>query len=105
MALRHEHEAGNIDSLAFVVMPDHLHWLFALSVDKKVSECVRNVKCQSARLINKRLRRKGTIWQKGFYDRAIRRDDDVVRVARYIIADLWRAGIVDSATSLYAMWE
>jgi REP element-mobilizing transposase RayT len=103
-ALRREHEAGNIDSLAFVVMPDHLHWLFALSGDKTVSECVRNVKCQSAQLINKSLRRKGTVWQKGFYDRAIRRDDDIVRVARYIIANPWRAGIVDSIRD-YTLWD
>ena len=28
--MRHQHQVGALASLAFVVMPDHLHWLFAL---------------------------------------------------------------------------
>ena len=102
--LRHEHDAGHVDSLAFVVMPDHLHWLFSLCGNKTVSECIRNVKCQSARLVNASLRSKGPVWQKGFYDRAIRKDEDLVRVAQYIVANPWRAGIVDSIRD-YTLWD
>jgi REP element-mobilizing transposase RayT len=29
-AIRKQHQLGTIDSLAFVVMPDHLHWLCTL---------------------------------------------------------------------------
>jgi len=102
--MKYEHDAGHVDSLAFVVMPDHLHWLFYLRGDRTLSECVRNVKGQSARLVNATLCRKGTVWQKGFYDRAIRRDDDLVSVAQYIVANPCRAGIVDSIRN-YTLWD
>ena len=103
-AMRHEHDAGHVDSLAFVVMPDHLHWLLALIGNRSLSECIKNVKCHSARSINSALRRNGTVWQKGFHDRAIRKDDDLIRVAHYIVANPWRAGIVDSIRE-YTLWD
>ena len=32
-AMRHQHHQQNVNSLAFVIMPDHIHWLFALQKD------------------------------------------------------------------------
>lgn len=103
-ALQYEHDAGYVDSLAFVVMPDHLHWLFALMGSRQISECVKNVKCNSARTVKKIAGIDGVVWQKGFHDRAIRRDEDLVHVARYIVANPWRAGIVDSIRD-YPLWD
>jgi REP element-mobilizing transposase RayT len=42
----------DIESLAWVVMPDHLHWLFVLN-QSTVSEVVRHVKGKSARNVNR----------------------------------------------------
>jgi REP element-mobilizing transposase RayT len=103
-AMRREHEAGNVDSLAFVVMPDHLHWLFSLTGGRALSVCVNTVKSFSARRINYRLSRHGQVWQTGFYDRAIRREDDLVGVARYIIANPLRAGVIESVRD-YPLWD
>ena len=103
-AMRREHEAGHADTLAFVVMPDHLHWLFALSGSRSMPVCVNTVKSFSARSINLRLGRSGRVWQTGFFDRAIRREDDLVGIARYIIANPLRAGIVESVRD-YALWD
>ena len=103
-ALRHEHDAGHVDSLAFVVMPDHLHWLFALMGSRRLCESVKNVKCNSARIVKRIAGIDGVVWQKGFHDRAIRRDEDLVHVARYIVANPWRAGIVDSIRD-YPLWD
>ena len=64
--LRFESDARGLDTLAFVVMPDHIHWLFALSEDYSLSECVKNVKSNSARLINQRLRSSGKVWMTAF---------------------------------------
>ena len=44
------------------------------------------------------------IWQRGFYDRAIRKEDDLVTIARYIVANPLRAGIVKSAGQ-YSLWD
>jgi len=102
--LRHEHEAGHVESLAFVVMPDHLHWLFSLIGTRALSECVKNVKCFSARRIHEIHGFKARVWQTGFYDRAIRREEDLVGIARYIVANPLRAGIVRSVRD-YPLWD
>ena len=102
--MRHEHESGHVESLAFVIMPDHLHWLFSLSGSRSLSECIKNVKSFSARQIRDEVGTKARIWQTGYYDRAIRRDDDLEGVARYIVANPLRAGIVRSVKQ-YALWD
>ncbi|MGZ8227608.1 MAG: hypothetical protein ACXWT3_13380, partial [Methylococcaceae bacterium] len=37
-AMRHQHQQGKVHSLAFVLMPDHLHWLFTLQNDNILAE-------------------------------------------------------------------
>ena len=44
------------------------------------------------------------VWQKGFHDHAIRRDEDIKAVARYIIANPLRAGMVDRIGD-YPFWD
>ncbi len=103
-SLRREQESGHTETLAFVVMPDHFHWMFSLKEQASLSTCVNSVKSLSAREINRFLGRHGKVWQRGFYDRAIRRTDDLERVARYIVANPLRAGIVD-AIGDYPFWD
>ena len=99
-----EENNGHVRSLAFVVMPDHLHWLFQAMTSRPISITVNNVKSLTAREINRRHLRIGRVWQKGFYDRAIRCDEDVVAIARYIIANPIRAGLVHKAGD-YPLWD
>jgi REP element-mobilizing transposase RayT len=103
-ALRHEAKAERSETLAFVVMPEHLHWLLQLKNGVSLSRSVNNVKANSAREINVLLSRTGRIWQKGFHDRALRHDEDVVAIARYIIANPVRADIVASVLD-YPFWD
>ena len=49
--LRRAAEAGWVMSLAWVVMPDHLHWLVELE-DIALDELMRTVKSRSARAMN-----------------------------------------------------
>ena len=37
-AMRHHDRTGNTDTLAYVVMPDHLHWLFSLGVGSSLDK-------------------------------------------------------------------
>ena len=103
-ALRWEQNAGHIDSLAFVLMPDHLHWLLALNEECQLSAVVQRVKSHSARRLNCMAGRTGTVWQSGFYDRALRREEDVPGVARYIVANPIRAGLVEDVGQ-YPFWD
>jgi putative transposase len=96
---------GDTDTLAFVVMPDHLHWMFSLVSDRMLSSVVGAVKRYSARRINEMYSRGASqIWQRGFHDHALRRDEDVARVARYVVANPLRAGLVQRIGD-YPLWD
>ena len=90
--MRRLEEEGRVASMAWVIMPDHLHWLVQLQAGEL--EClVRRLKSRSARAINAALGRQGSLWQSGYHDRALRREDDLLTVARYIVANPLRAGL------------
>jgi REP element-mobilizing transposase RayT len=84
-----------VRSLSFVVMPDHFHWLIRLGQVSDLSGIVKQVKARSAQSINRAIGRAGRIWQRGFHDRAVRRDQDLRSVARYVVANPLRAGLVE----------
>jgi hypothetical protein len=65
---------------------------------------VSRLKGASACQVNAALGRHGAAWQKGFYDRALRSDEDVVVVARYIVANPLRNGLVERIGD-YPYWN
>lgn len=92
------------ETLAFVVMPDHLHWLVRLR-SEALSPLVLRVKSRSAIAINRHRREPGIrVWQKGFHDHAVRCDEDLRALARYVIANPTRAGLVRSVRH-YPLWD
>jgi len=96
---------GDTDTLAFVVMPDHLHWLLSLTGGRTLSSIVGAVKRHSARQINEQYSRDGSpVWQRGFYDHALRRDEDIIHAARYVVANPLRTGLV-SRIGDYPLWD
>lgn len=98
------HEAKTATSLAWVVMPDHLHWLIELG-DTPVQTLMQHIKSRSAIAINKAsTEHKGKLWQKGFHDQALRREDNLQSVARYIVANPLRAGLVKHIGD-YPLWD
>ncbi|WP_417705540.1 REP-associated tyrosine transposase [Pseudomonas sp.] len=101
--LREAHEIGLAHSLAWVVMPDHLHWMVQLE-STTLNELMRRVKGRSSRHINQRLSRTGPLWQHGFHDRALRQEEDLQTVARYVIANPVRAGLVKRVAE-YPLWD
>jgi len=96
---------GDTSTLAFVVMPDHIHWLFYLRGEKSLSSVVAAVKRFSSRRIHKEgIVDDGPIWQRGFHDHALRGEEDVRDVARYIVANPLRAGLVRRVGD-YPLWD
>lgn len=93
----------DLESLAWVVMPDHLHWMFVLN-HRTVSDIIRQMKGKSAYAINKHHAHHGKVWQQGFHDHAIRKDEDIRAIARYIIGNPLRAGLVDNIGD-YPFWD
>jgi putative transposase len=85
---------NNIPLYAYCVMPDHAHFLLSASKTKGIVEFVREIKSRSTKLAWQHGYR-GTIWQRSFYDHFLRRDEDCVSVARYIVGNPVRKGIVE----------
>lgn len=101
--LRSATQHGYADTLAWVVMPDHLHWLMTPGTET-LAAVVRRIKSRSARSIHRTLGTKGVVWQKSYHDHAVRKDEDIRAMARYIIANPLRAGLVESIGA-YPLWD
>jgi REP element-mobilizing transposase RayT len=95
--LRALQEEGRADTLCDVVMPDHLHWLLVLR-EGSLSEAVGRLKGRSARMIGH------PVWQPNFYDHAVRGNEDLRAMARYIVANPLRAGLVERIGD-YPLWD
>jgi putative transposase len=103
--MRHQHDRCLVDSLAFVVMPDHLHWLIQVREPHPLSRIIQYTKAMSARRINALRGCPGApVCQKGFHDHAVRREEDLRHLARYVIANPLRAGLV-SRIGDYPLWD
>ena len=105
-ALREAEHEQMARTLAFVVMPDHLHWLFELQ-STPLSGVVRQVKGRAARYSRQALGIAGSagpIWQHGYFDHALRSDENLAKTARYIIGNPLRAGLVTRVGD-YPLWD
>ena len=98
------HDSNAVNSFAWVLMPDHLHWLFELGEEYDLGNVVKRLKGRSARTINQILGRNGAIWQREYYEHALRRDEDIQETARYIIANPLRAKLVERLGD-YPLWD
>jgi len=101
--LRSAEASGLVQSLAWVVMPEHFHWLITLQ-SGTLSALMQRVKGRSAIAINRSMGEQGGIWQKGFYDHALRSDEDLQDIARYIVANPLRACLVEKIGD-YPLWD
>ncbi|WP_213876593.1 transposase [Pseudomonas sp. dw_358] len=97
-----EHD-GEVQSLCWVVMPDHIHWLMTLRAGS-LSSVVGRMKSRSTLWVNRQMGHEGQIWQRGFHDRALRREEDLQAVARYVVNNPVRAGLVKSVRE-YSLWD
>jgi putative transposase len=97
-SIRKSDESKFSETTAFVVMPDHVRWLFSLRGDV-LSKVITRVKSSVSRSLSPG----HTIWQAGFYDHAIRRDETVKSIAAYIINNPIRAKMVDRIED-YSHW-
>jgi putative transposase len=81
---------GDAQLLCWVLMPDHWHGLVQLGRSDLASAMSR-FKSLSARTIPKACH---PLWMHGFHDHALRREENVLGTARYIVANPIRAGLV-----------
>ena len=65
---------------------------------------MQRIKGRSAISINRVFGNQGQLWQKGFHDRAIRKEEDLQAIARYVVANPLRAGLVNKIGD-YPLWD
>ena len=81
--------------LAYCVMPDHVHLLVeGTTSSANLVKFVKRLKQSSAQVYSQRAKQR--LWQEGYYDRVLRPKDDAKAIARYIVANPVRAGLVRS---------
>ncbi len=97
-------KCADTETLAYVVMPDHVHWMIQITGHKELSAIVQASKSSSAHAVNRLAKRKGKVWQPGFHDQGIRNEKALRDIARYIVANPVRAGMVKSVKD-YSFWD
>lgn len=90
--------------MAWVVMPDPVHWLIQLRQDT-LARCMLLFKSRSSRLLNERLRRTGKLWQHGYFDHAVRSEESLRRQALHILANPIRAGLANALGEYPHAWS
>lgn len=85
-------------------MPDHSHWLLQLGEAVDLPQVMNVAKGRSAVAVNRLLGRAGSVWQRGYHDHALRREEDMLAIARYVIANPLRAKLVEHVGE-YPLWD
>lgn len=101
--LKRAEQQNLVQSLAWVLMPDHLHWLIELK-QGSLSRVMQQIKARSAIAINKATQNDTRVWQRGYHDTAVRDENDLKKLARYIVANPLRAGLVKRIGD-YPLWD
>jgi putative transposase len=105
---KHQVDTGECNSLAFVAMPDHFHWLMQLTGTRILQAIVGSLKGRSARRINLVGGTSARVWQAGFHDHALRVEEDIEYIASYLLLNPVRAGLVgrfEEYPYLYSVWH
>jgi len=110
IALKHcvFENSRRIELHACVIMPTHVHLLFTALENERgepfsLAEIMKGIKGSSARNINKRLGRKGQLWQDESFDR-IMRAGEFQNKLEYIIANPINAGLTSRPGEYRWVW-
>ncbi|MFC2105566.1 transposase [Candidatus Bipolaricaulota bacterium] len=91
--LEEEATRAPTDLYAYCVMPDHVHVLLQPNGGDLI-QYVQAVKGKTTRAYWK-LGRSSKLWQRGFHDHILRREESLHVIAQYILANPVRAGLTD----------
>ena len=79
----------------FVVMPDHFHLAIQPSPDTTISQIMKHVKGNFARKYNYIRKGKNSIWQKSYYEKAIRGEAQLMNKIIYMHNNPIKDGLVE----------
>jgi putative transposase len=90
--------------LCWVLMPNHFHGLIQLGDSEPLAIVTRRLKAHLTRTINSKYHLSGPLWQQGFHDHALKRNEDTLSVAGYIVMNPIRAKLC-SRIGDYPFWD
>lgn len=85
-------------------MPDHFHALLQLGERDDLSGFMNRIKSRVGRAVNSHLGRVGPVWQGGYHDHLLRKEQDLKETARYVVLNPVRAGLVRRIAE-YPHWD
>jgi putative transposase len=98
LQLQHTSVGCGFAVIAYCFMPDHLHLLIEGATGAAdFREFMRLFKQRSSFQWKRSCG--GDLWQRGYYDHVLREDEDIIGVARYVLANPVRAGLVEDPTT------
>ncbi len=90
--------------LAYTFMPDHLHILIEGAADDASLQRFTSL-FRRRTTIAVKPRWPDGLWQSGYHERVLRRDEDTARVVHYILGNPVRAGLVDDPLGYPFSWS
>jgi REP element-mobilizing transposase RayT len=98
-----DHLRKESDLMTVCVMPDHIHLLLA-PISKNVIDLIGEWKGYTTHILwNEGYI--GKLWQRSFFDHALRREEDLRRVAEYIVWNPVRKGLVEDWAEYPYSWH
>ena len=90
--IRHGCILNHVDLVAYCVMPDHVHVVVYTNDGADIEGYLRGLKWAVSRQLH-RLGVVGAIWQRSYWDRNHRDDDDVRTMIEYVLDNPVRKGL------------
>ncbi|MEO6588069.1 MAG: transposase [Pyrinomonadaceae bacterium] len=81
--------------IAWVIMPNHVHFLLKPLNNHSLSEIIKKYKSFTAHEINRILNRRGQFWQEDYFDRYIRDHEHYEKTISYIENNPVKAGLCE----------
>lgn len=97
----HHFYGDKIAQIAWVVMPNHVHAVFVLNPAWPLEKIILSWKGFTARRINPLIGRKGSFWQRDYFDRLVRDARHLANCIRYIRRNPTKARLHASEFVLY----
>ncbi len=92
------HHEKKYKLIAWVVMPNHIHFLAVPLENIKLAEITHSIKSYTAKEANKMLNRNGKFWQRESFDRYIRNYEHFIKTIDYIENNPVKAGLCENYT-------
>ena len=87
-----------------MIMPEHIHIIARLEEASTLPKVMHSLKSYTANQINRFLRENGRVWQEGYHDHCIRKEESLWDIILYCYNNPIRRGLVQKPSD-YPFWR